>query len=341
MAGPELGSPSQWYRAPVRRLRLGGSVLVAALAGAASAGASEGCPATERYSSCIDANALWLRPGLARFSSVAPARIAGGPLGIRSGLGVLERPLVLEAAAPAGTRELRLVERTIDHHLLLNFRLEGDFELGVALTTVLHQRGTGPDAIRSQSGAPLPRSGVRDPRLGLARALLDTPSAAVAARFELALPLGERDAYTSNGRITAAPGVASELVLGPVTLGVELGARLRRSVELGSMRHGSELYAALGASVRLASEVRASLEAFGLPSLVASTSARARELDRSTRSLPAEWLLGLRWGERSPGANAALACGSGLPLSSMGEGRRGLAPTSPRFRALFELGYAY
>jgi OmpA-OmpF porin, OOP family len=329
---------------PVRR-----KVLSACFAGALSLGAAPGkawedCP-RGRYTSCLDANSLWLRPGDSEFVSIAGSALARrATVGVRAGVSLLERPLALEVAAPnADGRELDLVERAIDQHLLLAFRVSPRLELGFATSTVVRQKGSGPGAIRSQSAASLPATAVRDPRLGLGFTLIDVPGAALSLRADVALPFGDRDAYASAGALTAAPGAAGRVEVGRVAFGAELGARLRPSVELGNVRQGSQLYAALGLSVALVPEFRLGAELFALPSLVNSTSARARELGLDVRSLPAEWLASARWSPL-PAFRATLAGGSGLPLSSQRQNSNSesfLGPTSPAFRALLDLGYSY
>jgi OmpA-OmpF porin, OOP family len=304
----------------------------------------EDCPQS-RYTSCLDANALWLRPGNSEFVSIAGPTVGGrATLSVRAGASLIERPLSLHLGAPdAGGRELALVERAIDQHLLLALRVSPELELGLATTTVLRQTGDGPGAIRSQSAASLPATAVRDPRLGLAYTLIDVPGAALSLRADIALPFGDRDAYASAGALTAAPSATGRVEVGRVTFGAELGARLRPSVELGNVRQGSQLYAALGLSIALVPEFRLGAELFALPGLVDSTSARARELGLSVRSLPAEWLASARWSPL-PAFSATLAGGSGLPLATErrnDSSERFLSPTSPAFRALVDFGYAY
>jgi OmpA-OmpF porin, OOP family len=304
----------------------------------------EDCP-SGRYTSCLDANALWLRPGNSEFVSIAgPALSDRATVDVRTGASLIERPLALELAAPdADGRELGLVERAIDQHLLLAFKLSPRLELGLATSTVLRQKGSGPGAIRSQAGASLPATAVRDPRLGLGLTLLDVPGVALSLRADVALPFGDRDAYASAGSLTAAPSATGRVEVGRVAFGAELGARLRPSVELGNVRQGSQLYAALGLSVALAREFRLGAELFALPGLIDSTSARARELGLFVRSVPAEWLASARWSPL-PAFNATLAGGSGLPFSSERRGANSesfLGPTSPAFRALIDLGYSY
>jgi hypothetical protein len=208
---------------------------------------------------------------------------------------------------------------------------------------VLRQSGSGPGGLQSQSGASLPTSAVRDPRIGLSFAALWLPGFTLALRADVALPFGDLDAYASAGAMTGAPSAVARLEAGPVTVGAELGARLRPTIELGTLRQGSVLYAALGASVRLSPSLQLSLEAFALPSLVESTSARARELGVEVRSLPAEWLGAVRFLPASR-VTLSLAAGCGLPLSTETVGSRSqwfFAATSPRFRGVLELGLGF
>ena len=306
-----------------------------------SGNAFESCP-RGRYSSCLDANALWLRPGDSDFITVAASTPRS--VGFRAGASWVERPLSLEVAAPdASGREIPLVERALDEHVLLAFGVGPRLELGLAWVTVLRQSGTGPNGIQSQSGVRLAATAVRDPRFGFGYVALDRDGLDVSLRADVALPFGDPDAYASAGAVTAAPSAVVRVEAGRVALGAELGARLRPSVELGSVRQGSQLYAAIALSVRLFAPLRLSVEAFALPSLVDSTSARARDLGLSVRSLPAEWLASLRWAPL-PRFSAALAGGSGLPLSSekrAGQSDAFLGSTSPEFRGLVDLGYSY
>nr|MDQ2646548.1 hypothetical protein [Myxococcota bacterium] len=128
----------------------------------------------------------------------------------------------------------------------------------------------------------------------------------------------------------------------PLLLGAELAARLRSAQSLGTLRSGSQLYAALAAALRPSPSFVFSLEAFALPSLIDSESARARELGLELRSLPAEWLVSAAW---LPEASLRLSAfgGSGLPLSresAPGVTRSFYGPTSPELRCALELRYS-
>ena len=329
----------------VRRLFSWAPVLAVALFTAPRpAVAIERCQSPDGSSACIDANALWLRPGPSRFVAVGPARVTPSQkVGLGARVTVLERPLVLAVERPDDAEhELALVERALDQELALGFGLGRRLELGLSLSSVLRQSGLGAGSIRSREAEPLPTTAVRDPRLGLAWSVLDTPRLALALRAELAAPFGDRDAFASSGSFTAAPGAALSVELGPLLLGAELGARLRGTQSLGALRSGSQLYAALATALRPSAHFLFSLEAFALPSLVDSESARARELGLRLRSLPAEWLASAAW-LPVPALGLRAAGGSGLPLSretAGGVSRSFFGPTSPEFRGSLELRYS-
>lgn len=236
-----------------------------------------------------------------------------------------------------------LVERAVDQTLRVAAGLGHGFEVGLALATVLHQSGAGPSALTTQRGEPLPSTAVRDPRVGVARVFQLAPAWRVGARTELTIPLGDADAYASAGGVTVAPAVAAEVRSAAWALSAALGARLREGVELGATRFGSQLELALGARVRVLGPASLSVEAFALPALGSATSRRGRELGVHARLVPAEWLAALHLVDAARWPVAlTFGAGSGLPLSA--ESRDGhpvwsFAPTSPAFRALFELRY--
>lgn len=307
------------------------------------------CRPATGYSPCIDANALWPSPGDATFFALAsprataPGRVALGVQGQ-----VLVRPLVLNVPGPVEDgRDVRVVDYAVDETLLLETGLGFGWSMGLGVGTTLVQEGAGAAGITSQRGAPLARTAIRDPRVSVAYSTLAGSHVAIEPRLELAIPLGDEDAYAGAGSVTAVPGLAVELRAGAWRFGVDVSARLRRSVELGTGRWGSQACVALGAAVDLVSEHRLFLaaEAFALPPLTETTSARGRALGAETTWIPAEWLLSL--GAR-PDAEApwtlVLGAGSGLPLSSerRDDGPRTtfFGPTTPAFRGLIAVRYA-
>lgn len=306
------------------------------------------CQPESGTSPCVDANSLWLASGSARFVSL-PAAVAlpRGRVGLTLAVQALFSPLRASVPSPdPNGREVKLVERVLEEELLLAFGLGRDLELGLALPVILHQTGAGSAGLTSQSAGPLDASAERDPHASLAYARELTTSLGIKPRLELTLPFGNRAAYASAGSVVLAPALPLEWQPGAFTLGFELAARLRPSVELGTLRWGSQGSVTLGLSLELLPHELLALsgELFLLPSLGEASSQRARAQAIETRLLPAEWLCSIRSRPaREEPWTVTLAAGAGLALSrsssATGEDRF-LAPTSPGLRLLAALRYA-
>ncbi len=320
--------------------------LLSSLAAASAAQAAE-CRPENGTTPCIDANSLWLATGAAHlFTLPEPVALARGKVGLAFAAQRMQRVLTVDLPSPSAEgREVRFVDQVIEEELLLAAGLGRKFELGLALSVILHQRGTGSEGLTSLRAEPLDPTAVRDPRVSLAYAAALTASLGVKPRIELALPLGNQAAYASAGSVVFAPALPAQWRFGPLAASAELALRLRRSVELGSVRWGSQAVTALGLSLEVLPRelgvLGAELALF--PSLTDASSARARAIAVDTRLLPAEWLFSVRSRLRADEPwTVALAAGAGLALSSessaAGE-RRFMAPTSPGLRLLAEVRY--
>lgn len=320
------------------------------LAGLCLAGGADGaqCRPANGNSPCIDANSLWLATGAAHFLSLPePVALGRGQVGLAVVTQLLFRPLSAELPSPElNGREVRLVERALEADMLLALGLGRRLELGLTLPVILNQRGAGSAGLTSQRAEPIDATAERDPHVSIARAFEFTSTLGAKPRLELALPLGNRSAYASAGSITFAPALPIEFQSGAFTLGLELGLRLRQSVELGTLRWGSQGSASLGLSLALLPRDLLWLagELLVLPSLINANSERGRALATESRLLPAEWLFSVRSRPRADEPwTLALAAGAGLALSNesspAGE-ERFVAPTSPGLRLLAEVRYA-
>lgn len=332
-------------------LRRVGSALALGLGLASAAPAqaqSTECQPDTGITPCIDANSLWLPTGAAHgFALSSPVALARGKVGLAIAAQASFRVLTAELPSPAAEgREVRLIDRVVEENLLLAAGLGRNWELGLALSLILRQSGTGSEGLTSQRGDSLDRTATRDPRLGLSYAAALTPALALKPRLELGLPFGNRAAYASAGGLTFAPALPIEWRLGPLTVGAELALRLRRAVELGSVRWGSQAATTLGLYLSVLAQQRLGLgaELFLLPSLVSATSARSRAFSLETRVLPAEWLASVR---ARPHADepwtVALGLGAALALSSEASAagtRHFVAPTGPGLRVLAQVRYA-
>lgn len=297
---------------------------------------------------CIDSNSLWLATGAARFLALPePVALPRGKVGLAVAAQFMHRVLTVDVPSPDPRgREVRLVDDVFEQELLLAAGLGRHFELGLALSLMLRQSGTGSGGLTSQRSDPLEPTATRDPRVSLGYAAALSESLAFKPRIELALPLGSREGYASAGSVTFAPALPAEWRAGRFRTGAELALRLRRSVELGSVRWGSQGLAVLGLSLEVLPHELLLLgaELMALPSLVNANSARSHAFGVETRLLPAEWLVSLRSRPRADEPwTVALAAGAGLALSSASSSagdERFVAPTSPGVRVLTEVRYA-
>lgn len=285
-------------------------------------------------SSCIDSNQQWLANDSGPFLVLPSSSVLeAGKLWL--GLtGVYQhRPLLLVAPAPAiEGRILALVENVVDSQLSLAGGLGHDLELDVTLRTVPYQDGVGAKAARSRNATGLERRAVRDPLVGVGYQLYRDaerpPRYGLKLRAAMSLPLGDAAEYAGEANVSVAPSAVTDLALGPVTLAAQLGVRLRRSVELGGFRYGSQLTSALGVALDVIPESLVLAGELTLnPGLVPQP-----EPEGGERALwiPAEWLLSVstRW---STLYTITLGGGAGLPLSSQstdfgsGDGREHFA----------------
>lgn len=332
-----------------RNLRCAGKGALALLATLSASAAWAGdtvCRPASHLSPCIDAEALWTAPGDSRFVAIAsttPTPRARVALGVQGQY--LWRPLVASVPSPhqAG-REVRLVESALDQTLLLEGGLGRGLSVGLSMGVALIQRGSGIEGLTSRNGAPLARTAPRDARLSLTLSESVGRWFGVEPRVVIVIPVGDQTAFAGGSGLSAAPAVALEARAGRFSLGADLGLRLRRSVDFGTARWGSQASLAVGMRWELKQRsLWVTAEAFTLPSLTDPNSELGRALGIRTRLIPGEWLasLGIRPDPESQWS-VRLGAGSGLLLSKEGRGgtvRVYAGPTSPRLRALIGVFY--
>lgn len=310
---------------PVRRGIVAFAACVASLSAALPALADE-CAPESGVSPCIDADSLWMAPDASRFFAIPSAR-AGVPGTFTSGVAMtfLSHPVVLHAVSPdpAG-RDIVVVDKRLDATILERYTATPRLDLHVALPLALYQSGSGVEGVTSQSAPPIARTAVRDPRVGAGYVLHQRAwdggrrRVAIKARFELALPLGDRRALAGEPSIVGAPSLAFEARLGRLHGGALIGARLRETVAIAGSRVGDQAVAAVGANVDLLPHGLLSLgvEAWVLPMLVSQdhTLPDGTRVDNGVLA-PSEWLASV---SSSPTDDLVLELGGGtaLPLSS-------------------------
>jgi outer membrane protein OmpA-like peptidoglycan-associated protein len=314
----------------------------------ASAARAEDCSPANRVSTCVDADNLWLRPGSSQFSSVAGTSVTpAGQVGFGFITAFQKRPVVfrLPSAEPGGT-DAYAIDDQLNGSLLWSFGLGKGLELTLVTPVTLYQSGVGVSPLVSQKSTEIPRSVLRDARIGFHAGLLQrrggylVPGPAVSLRGEVIVPTGDGELFAGGKGVGFAPSAVADWRFGPVVVGVEVGARVRSQVDLAGTTVGTQLYEALGVSVDVLGEKLAvtgevfALQGFGPQKSLTRSAAGVSEIgDRSTLA-PTEWLLGLRSAPALAGdLSLHLGAGTSLPLSSNDV-------TAPAFRVLAGARYA-
>jgi hypothetical protein len=315
------------------------------------------CQPPTRQSTCFDADELWSPAAPSRFIGIAPGRTLA-PRTYALGLDTtyLSRPVVLETGSPdPGGRAVRVVDGVVDIAAALAYAPVSHLELSAIIPAAIYRSGAGLVGVTSQNGPALAVAALRDVRLGAAHDVLRSrpgegrTDIGLATRLDVALPTGNADAFAGERGPVLAPRVSFDLAHGIFFVGAEAGARLRRLVEIGGARLGTQLTSSLGAGANVLPNDRLALgiEAWLLPTFLS----QRRTLPDGTlvtngALLPAEWMLSAR--TRLADTVLALGLGSSLPWSS--ETRRATSGeestthfagvTAPRFRAVLVVRYA-
>jgi hypothetical protein len=322
-----------------RRLFL--RLLAAGLALAPGARAEpDPCARTAPVSPCFDSDPLWIPTAPTPFTTVPSAHVlAPHTLGLLVAADYSNRPVVFVAPSPHPSgQEIDVVRATSTLTLGARYGLFPGLDVGVALPFVPFQTGAGTQSVTDQHGEPLATVALRDPRLELGSTLLGrerNAPFALGTRLTLALPLGTEHALAGTPSLTVAPALTAEFELGRLALGADLGWRIARAVNVGTVREGSSVRPALAAAVTLSEHPGLVLGAEAW--LTAHVSGRPPGVPESTLDLPAEWLASVRLAPRAAWSFAA-AGGSGIPLSKVraadGSETHALGVTSPDVRVL-------
>jgi outer membrane protein OmpA-like peptidoglycan-associated protein len=288
-----------------------------------------------RFSTCVDVENFWPRPGEGPFQTVGSTRtVAANEVATTMVLSYARAPLRLQGGAPdTEPRTIGVVDDLFSATLGLALGITDSLELTATAPFTLYQAGSGYGPL---TGAPaeLPRSAVRDARFGFGYSLVsrarvaDAEGFGLATRFEFAAPFGAASPFAGARSGTAIPSVGLDYRVGRWTAGLELGARLRPDAELGASVWGSQFATALGIDALVVEELGlgVSAEAFALaPLTIASTSTETR--------VPAEWLATARIAPFLAGdLGFAVSGGGPVPIT---EG----APTTPNYRLTARVNY--
>jgi hypothetical protein len=280
------------------------------------------CENNPHFSTCFDANTLWLPAGRASFVSMPETRVVGaGQLAFGAAGELLHQPVVLRVASPdADGRQVQVLENAFDLSYFVSFGLLRNLEASMLASLRVHQSGAGAGGIESQSATALAHNAVRDPRIGIAYSLDDTlalPGLGLRLAIDATLPLGDRNPFANERSFVVMPNATFGLRQGPLLVQVELGARLRRPVDFAGVSLESQGFVALGLAAAVVPRwLTLSAEAFGLPSLSEARGSVASPRVSSVRLFPAEWLVAAHSSFGSAGPwTVSIAGGSGIALS--------------------------
>ncbi len=287
-------------------------------------------------SSCIDVDNLWLRPGASLFlASGATESTPAGEVGFGVVVGYQRRPITLGLSGPSlDPRPVYVVDNQLNVSYLLALGITDRFELTLVAPVTFYQDGAGYNSILG-TGEVLTRSVVRDPRLGAAWTLVgrertaDADGFALTARFEVAAPLGDGEAFAGARGGTFVPAVTASYQASIFQATAEVGARIRAEEPMAGAMWGTQLSTSLGANVLVWNlpQLSVGAEAFALPVLAAQP-------DGAPDLVPAEWLASVRAAPFFAGdVFFQIAGGSSLPFTDS-------AATSPELRFLASGGYA-
>lgn len=313
-------------------------------------GARADCSSETHVSTCIVADAFWPHPGAGPFAFVAPAdTTASGAAAGGLTATYVARPVVLTvpSADPAGA-EFKAVGSMWNATALGAFGLAPWIEVDLALPFTLERSGVGVSPLTDQRTAPLSGSSLGDVRAGVAfRILSPAPVPALeprlAARIDLALPTGDKGAFSGERTVVVAPAVSFAIEAGRLFAGAELGARLRGVGDLAGSRVGPQLLVALGAGAALLPErtLSVQLEAIALPTTVGqhqlayvAATGRREVVGTGPALAPAEWLVSLRTSWASS-FTASAGAGAALPLFGAAD------LTAPSFRLVLAASYSF
>jgi hypothetical protein len=326
------------------------ALALALSAGHARAASGEACQPRDELSSCIGSDNLWPHAGGGRWLGIAPTETTpAGSASFALVTSYLHRPIGVRVASadPSGT-VIYLVENALSATFLTSVGIAPRLHVSLAVPAVLYQRGAGKGELTGADDA-LARSAVGDLRFGAAVRLLARNEAAdgpgLAARFELAAPTGQADAFVGAPSATFAPGVAFDWRLGRWAFGADVGGRIRDEARLAGAVLGPQLSFGLGASFDVLDDrwLSVGLETFWLATLmeqgrlVPDATTREPEIEPTDRRhVPAEWLLSVRTAGLLGGRlRAALAGGTLLPTSDT------LPVTAPLFRVALAVQYVW
>jgi hypothetical protein len=226
-------------------------------------------------------------------------------------------------------------------------------DVTLAIPFTASQFGTGSEAISTQNPTPIAQTGLGDMRLGFRTALPKFNDALdMTLRLELTLPTGEKSSYLGEIGPTEAVAATAGYSLGPLLLGAEVGARVRKEQRFSDVAIGSQILFGLGVAWRILAheQLTVAVESYLRPLLSTQPTLQSKDYSPATTHatwvMPAEWMASV---VSRPGTFplwVSLGAGTALPLSfrDSTEGHvtsNFIAPTTPRAKVTASATFRY
>lgn len=283
-------------------------------------------------SPALDAQALTLPTRSGAFSTFSASHPQPGLRAAARASSVLY-PLTLRLASgdPDGTKSAA-IQHAPSLELAASYQLAWGLDFGLALGMQLGQTGEGLSAVTGQE-ARLAAVGARDPRAEIGFSWL-RKATSVRPFLAALLPLGSKEALSSEQRARLQGGMTGEVELKHLRAGAEISLLYRKAVEVGSVRWGSQLRMA-GALMAETGQL-----SFG-PELVIAP-ILSRQPGTGTVIVAAEAMFTSSYQFSNWRLSASV--GGGLPTSRVGTAERNPSlvrgPSAPLFRFLAGLSFA-
>lgn len=335
---------------PTTTLALAGALLCAARVATASC-------TTPVVSPCVDSDNFWPHAGPSQFLTVGGTetveqnRFAAGLVAT-----YLSRPIVLTLpSAPSSPRPV--IDNQLDATFLFAYGVTRRLELDLALPVTIFQDGAGTSPL---TGSPedIPATASRDLRFGATYTLLARPAKhpwrhdasgfGLAARFEAVAPTGDDNAFSTERAAVFAPSIAMDFRSYRLSLGAELGARIRPVSDFVGARIGTQGVVAAGVGLdvlrqhdllTLTGELRL-LPVFNEQASVTQTPSGLATSANGTYIVPMEWMLTARTAPFEGGdLSFQLGVGGSIPTSVDSTGAVFAPITSPRLRIALALAF--
>ncbi len=332
-------------------------IVCAAVVTCVARAASADCN-TPITSPCVDSDTFWPHAGPSQFMSVggtetvAADRIAFGLVG-----SYLSRPIVLHVPSPGAEGSDRpAIDNEINATFLFAYGLTDRFELDLAVPVTIFQDGAGVSPLLGCGGTVscnVPATATRDMRFGATYTFLSRPKKhpwrhdasgfGLAARFEMAAPTGDDNAFAAERAAVFVPSLTLDYRSYRFFAGAEVGARIRPTTDFAGARVGTQGIIAGGVGLDLLKQhdllaVTGELRFLPVFTEQADVSQTANGLQSSANGTfitPAEWMVTARSAPLEGGdLSFQLGVGGWFPTSTF-------APiTSPRLRIALGITFA-